>query len=290
MFKDLITKNIGEAKVLLVGIPYERSSSQYRGCRLAPNKLRELSELLPPYTMERESLKPVKIYDVGNVNLIKTDNSFDDLADNSLKFYNLNKFLVFLGGDHAISIGTEEGFFKKCFKENKIPVVFNLSAQCGLNVVHEKSLFSNETVNMRALENGVTDDNLVLFGTRSFEEEEVKFLNKRNEIKVISSKQINENINSVFEYLNKYSDEKYMIHISFDIDMIDPSSAPGVGLPEHFGVKAEKALELIQTMVKKYNVVSLDVTGVSPSIDVNDTTSWLALKILYEVFGELLKK
>ena len=72
--------------------------------------------------------------------------------------------------------------------------------------------------------------------------------------------------------------------------MIDPSSAPGTGTPEAFGVKPEKALDLLKSIVINFLPVSFDLVEVSPPLDGNDITSWLTLKILYELFAILKEK
>ena len=85
----------------------------------------------------------------------------------------------------------------------------------------------------------------------------------------------------------KYSDEKYLIYISYDIDANDPSYAPGTGTPEAFGLTSFETTSLITSLISYLNVDTLDIVEVAPPLDVNNITSWLALKSLYEFFYSL---
>ena len=78
-----------------------------------------------------------------------------------------------------------------------------------------------------------------------------------------------------------------MIYLSYDIDINDPSYAPGTGTPEAFGPSSRMVLELIEGIFKNLPVKAFDIVEVSPKLDVNDITSWLALKTIYEVFKYL---
>ena len=86
------------------------------------------------------------------------------------------------------------------------------------------------------------------------------------------------------------SSNKYLIHISYDIDINDPSYAPGTGTPEPFGIDNLTVIEIICNLVRYLNCISLDLVEVSPKLDINDITSYLAIKGLYEIFYYLSKK
>ena len=89
---------------------------------------------------------------------------------------------------------------------------------------------------------------------------------------------------------NKFLDEKYEIYLSYDIDANDPAYAPGTGTPEAFGLTSLTILEIVTGLIKELNVRALDIVEVAPPLDVNNITSWLALKTIYEVFYTLQNK
>ena len=66
-FRDLITNDLEESDVILLGIPYDEGCSCGKGASFAPKVIRELSSFLPPFTADGKSLKNLKIYDYGDV-------------------------------------------------------------------------------------------------------------------------------------------------------------------------------------------------------------------------------
>ena len=285
-FRDLTVKNIEEADIIIAGIPYDLSASVGKGTAEAPKRLRELSEYLPPYTMGMDDIKPLKIVDIGDYHLEKNEKKKKKLSEEVYELLKKDKFTLFLGGDHAVAISTEKAFINKARDNHKTPVLLHLDAHADICDFYDGSSLSHATPVKRAIDNGIAKDNVVMFGIRSYEDQEVEYLNQNKEIKVFNANDLNNRLDEIIKYIkDKYSDSnKYEIHLSFDIDMVDPSYAPGTGTPEHFGVESKNALKLVEEFIKDLNITSMDLVEISPALDVNDITSWLGLKILYELF------
>jgi hypothetical protein len=79
--------------------------------------------------------------------------------------------------------------------------------------------------------------------------------------------------------------DEYMIYLSYDIDANDPSFAPGTGTPEAFGLNSIKLMNFIKVLFKNLPIKVMDIVEISPVLDTNNITSWLALKTIYEVLG-----
>ena len=62
-FRGLLTNDIKEAKVVLLGVPYDLGYSYNNNTSLAPTKMRELSAFLPPFTMDGKDVQKCKIFD-----------------------------------------------------------------------------------------------------------------------------------------------------------------------------------------------------------------------------------
>ena len=75
------------------------------------------------------------------------------------------------------------------------------------------------------------------------------------------------------------------LHISFDIDVLDPAFAPGTEIASAGGLSTRQALELMGAVAARCRLVGLDVEEVSPPLDHADITSLAALKILFEFWG-----
>lgn len=283
-FRDLIVDKIEEASVLLIGLPYDKGCSVGTGAKFTPDNLRKLSYHLPPYSMNGKSLDKVKIFDFGNIESCK--NYHDVVYKNLSSIYSYNKFLLFIGGDHSVSIPTQKLFLEYC-KANKLePVIIHLDAHPDICDYYDDSYYSHACTIKRAIDNGCKTENINLIGIRGYEKQEVEYLNVHKEIKVFNASFINENgFDNILEYLiNKYNNPNYLIYLSYDIDINDPSFAPGTGTPEAFGINSYDLICFIKKLFSNLNIGAMDLVEISPKLDNNNITSWLGLKSLYEIF------
>lgn len=283
-FRDLIVDNINDAKIIFVGLPYDKGCSVGRGSRFTPRNLRKLSYHLPPFTMDGMSIEKCKIFDIGD---IKSCKNYHNVVYKKLNgIFEYGKFPLFIGGDHSVSIPTQKLFLEHCKKNNYEPVIIHLDAHPDICDYYDNSYYSHACTIKRAIDNGYSTECINLIGIRGFEKQEVEFLDKHQEIKVFTSSFVNEfGFEQVLDYLvNKYSDSKYLIYLSYDIDINDPAFAPGTGTPEAFGVNSTLLIKFIKELYKKLNIGAMDLVEISPKLDNNDITSWLGLKTLYEIF------
>ena len=289
-FRELLTFDIDESNVVLTGIPYDEGCSCGSGASLAPKRIRELSSYLPPLSMDGNLLTKIKIFDSGD--LVKTNNHyFEYLKEKALDRFNTNKFPIFIGGDHSVTIPLQQAFYDYCEKNNKIPAIIHLDAHPDICHFYDGSLYSHACTNRRSIDYGYKPENVVLIGIRGFEEQEVVYFSEHPELKVYTANDCyNLGMNQIVNDLINKFDDKYAIYLSYDIDINDPSFAPGTGTPEAFGPTSRMVLELIKGLFLNLKIKAFDIVEVSPKLDSNDITSWLALKTLYEVFDVLVKK
>ena len=286
-FRDLLTENITESDILLLGVPFDKNASVGKGASLAPQTLRDLSYDLPALDMHGNLLKS-KIYDLGD---FEADETFSNLAKvMEEKFYSFHdKFHLIFGGDHSIAIASERAFYNECLKNNKEPVIIHIDAHPDICDSYHDSIYSHACPIKRAIDLGYKDYNITLIGVRGFEAQEIETFKKHPTLDVFKAVDVNKlGIEPLLTLLRaKYRDKKYEIHISYDIDANDPSFAPGTGTPEAFGLASIDILNLIRGLVETLNVTSLEIVEVAPPLDVNNITSWLALKTVYELIHSL---
>jgi agmatinase len=77
------------------------------------------------------------------------------------------------------------------------------------------------------------------------------------------------------------------VHVSFDIDALDPAHAPGTEIASAGGLTTREALDLLAEVARKSRLVGLDVCEVAPSLDHADITSLAALKVIFETWARL---
>ncbi len=287
-FRDLIVKKEKDANVFICGIPFDSNASVGKGAAKAPQVLRELSYYLPPLDMVGNDLTKIKMYDCGDYSGLDFNKLTTDLQ---FKFLSKKGFHVILGGDHSIAIASERAFYCKCLKENKEPVIIHIDAHPDICDVYDGSKYSHACPNYRALEYGYNEKNITLIGVRGFEAQEIEILKKHKNIDVFKAVDVKKlGVENLLNYLiKKYSDKKYLVYLSYDIDANDPAYAPGTGTPESFGLTNFETASLICGIIAGLNVDTMDMVEIAPPLDVNNITSWLGLKTLYEVFGTLIK-
>ena len=267
------TENFNDARFVIVGIPDESQSHSLRkGTEEAPMKIRQISNIRDSYKRnERISVgRPVrgttkKVHDLGNI----TRNQIKDTFE---KIMNSSKIPISVGGDHSI---TREIISSISKSDEKISLVY-FDAHPDFVSSHTNYYGSVIT----DIISHIDIESSVQIGIRTPEKEELENLQKHN-FQVITPfdicKQGIESIaNSVTKKLGKN------IYISFDMDCIDPSFAPGVSVPVPLGLSSLDSVYLLQRIAQK-GIIGMDVMEVCPSFDIKDRTSHLASRMIAEV-------
>ncbi len=289
-FRDLMTSDINKSNVIICGVPFDGNASVGKGASLAPDTLRELSYDLPALDRNGNLLSNTFIYDQGNFDADDFEKLTEEIYSKVIS-YN-DKFQIVLGGDHSIAITSEKAFYKKALEENKEPVIIHIDAHPDICDEYHGSKFSHACPIKRALDLGFKDENITLIGVRGFEAQEIETFKKHPLLDVYKASDVNKlGIEALLLILcSKYKNPKYKIYLSYDIDANDPAFAPGTGTPEAFGLKSIDILNLICGLISNLNVTTMDLVEIAPPLDVNNITSWLGLKTLYEVFHTLEEK
>ena len=279
-FRGLIVDEIKDANVIFVGVPYDCNASINSGSRFAPNKIRELSYWLPPYTMNGHPMKNVKIFDSGDYLI----NDFQDLFSKAKELMEIDNLKFIVGGDHSISIPFQKEFVSKCQSNNKTPVIIHIDAHCDICIEYHGSKFSHACTVRRALENGLEQENLFMIGIREFEIDGYEYLIKNeNKVNLFLATEILENgLDVLFGKLSKVNNNKYKIYVSFDIDSLDAAYVPGTGTPETCGLTPNHLRKILNYLGTFKNIEAIDLVEIAPSLDSNDITSWCGIKLMYE--------
>lgn len=293
-FRGLLTKNIDDCKVILTGIPFDKNASIGKGASEEPKVMRELSCSFPPLTKDGYIIKDYKIFDNGDIvqkEKESVEKYFARIQKQASKIFEYNKLPLFIGGDHSVAIATERAFYDYCKSINKKPAIIHIDAHPDICEEYEGSKYSHACPNRRSIEYGYNPSDIVMIGIRGFEEQEVIYFNEHPELKVFTATELNEKgIKNLLKTLKQKFGKDYLVYLSYDIDANDPSFAPGTGTPEAFGLQSRTTLEIVQYIFNNLNVGAMDLVEISPLIDVNNVTTWLGLKTLYEIFYILSKK
>ena len=260
-----------EAKIVIFGAPYDKTSSFRIGASKAPNEIRQASWNFETFNIKTgRDLTEVKFHDYGDLEI--KDDSPKDMVNKIRDFTSLlikkNKFPIAIGGEHSITSGIIQAFPKNI-------AVLCLDAHLDFRQDYENEPY-NHACTIRRIADHVDIKNIALLGFRSAEKEE--FIDANNQglfcidsytIKKIGIKKI---LDKTKEYLG---DKK--IYFSLDIDVFDVSYAPGTSTPEPFGLAQWEILDIIDFFSSQF--IGFDIVEVCPPYDTGQT-SILAAKIV----------
>ncbi len=278
MWREILAEKEQDADIGVFSISVDDNASIGKGAARAPIVIREKSEFLPPYTIDGSEIK-TRIFDYGDVD------EFDyDAVLKMMKQALKTKFTIMLGGDHSVSILSERAFRE--IEGGHIGII-HIDAHADICDIYNGSQNSHACVNRRAIENGYQPQDISMVGIRSYERQEVEYLSG-HPVKIFTSDDVRrlgaDNISE--QLIQKYSGYD-ALYLSFDIDAVDPAYAPGTGTPEAFGLTSLEVLTIMTELLEKLPVRVMDIVEVSPPLDSNYITVWLALKYILEVIKKI---
>jgi arginase family enzyme len=136
----------------------------------------------------------------------------------------------------------------------------------------------------RALEVSAIDPaRVVIAGGRDYDPEEVEFIRATGILLVSARDLASDPAGSTKAIADRLAGKK--VHVSFDIDALDPAYAPGTEIPSAGGLSTRQALDLLSVVLARTSPVGFDIVEVSPPFDNGDITSFAALKLIFEFWG-----
>lgn len=291
---ELNAKNIAEANICVMGIPFDGAVSCGKGAATAPEVIRSLSRYLPATTETGRILSNIRIYDEGDVPIdLSWDRYYGTVETEAYMLLKEGKFCLFIGGDHSVTIPLHKAFGRYCKeKGNRKIGVIHFDSHADICDTYDNHKWSHACTERRTVEDVISTSDLAYVGLRSYEIEELEYFELHPEILVVKAYDVfKEGYVAAYKKLAdrfKYYDAVYF---TLDIDVLDPAYAPGTGTPEAGGLTSREMIELTKLMITNLPIKAMDIVEVSPPLDQkNNITSWAALKIMYEVFGCLNDK
>ncbi|MGK5084180.1 arginase [Bdellovibrionota bacterium FG-1] len=211
------------------------------------------------------------------------------------------EFPVLMGGDHAMAIGSIAGVSRYCAETQKQLVVFWLDAHADFNTPETSPSGNIHGMpaavlagygHPRLLDIGfkrpiIEASNIIQIGIRSVDAHE-KIKVGESGVIVYDMRQIDEiGMRAVMEKaLNHAKRENVHLHVSFDVDFLDPTIAPGVPTTVSGGVNYREA-QLCMEMIHDSGLIgSLDIVEVNPAFDLHNKTAELAVELVESIFGK----
>lgn len=256
------------SEIVIVGYPFDSTSSFRAGSRNGPNSLRFFSWNLETFSnYQKKDIHTKNYFDMGDIELplgnIKKTNEI--IFNTTKKLLKSNKKIISLGGEHSITYPILKAF--NDFYEDFILIVFDAHADLREEYMGTKFSHACVTRNCAKL---IGEKRICQLGIRSYTEEEYEFSKKLLFF--------DENLT----YFNFDLIKNKKIYISIDLDVLDPSIVPGTGTPEAGGLKFKEFIDFLLKF-KNTEIIGTDIVELSPEHDVSGISSAAAAKIVREL-------
>jgi arginase len=206
-----------------------------------------------------------------------------------------------LGGDHSIAIGSVSGSSNHFARTGETVGLIWLDAHGDSNTpestpsgnIHGMSLAvllglgDPDLVNLGGRAPKVLPTNTVLIGCRDLDAGERQIL-KKSGVAVYTMRDIDERgmRDVIDEAIGIASDGAAGIHLSFDLDVVDPEDAPGTGTPVWGGITYREAHLAMELLSDRAQIVSMDLVEVNPVLDSQNMTGILAAELAQSALGK----
>ena len=271
------------ADVVVAGIAYDGSAVYRKGAALAPARIRQLSAVMPPVTEDGRPLAKLLVDDIGDLDAGPDIQSGWLSPADRLSRIPPRAFLTVLGGDHCVAIAT---LAAQARRHPGLSVLW-VDAHPDLNDFSRGGRWTCGCALRRALESSrIEPSRVVIAGGRDFDPEELGFIANKGVLLVTAYDLAHDFAGSIQRIAGRLGGNK--VHISFDIDALDPAFAPATEIPSAAGLSTRDALDLLRAATDHSEIVGMDMVEVSPPFDSSDITAFAALKLIFEVWGMAL--
>lgn len=270
----LSSDNYEAANAVLYGMPMDFTVSFRPGSRFGPARIREVSIGLEEYSPYLDkSLEDIVYFDAGDL-LLPFGNaarSLDLIGEFVRKLLDDGKFPFGLGGEHLVSWPV----IREMYAKYPDLAVIHIDAHADLREQYEGEPLSHSTPIRKAAEL-MGGSNIYQFGIRSGSREE--FAYAREHIHFYPF-EVAEPLKRVLPKLAGRP-----VYVTIDIDVLDPSAAPGTGTAEPGGITSRELLEAVHSIARSdIRVVGADIVEVAPVYDPSEQTQIVASKLVREM-------
>jgi len=268
--------DIDKADFVILGIPFDGTTSYKPGTRFGPTLIRQATLNLESYILDYGvDLAEVGIADIGDLAIV-AGNPLETIKRavetvEEIKKINPNAMPVVLGGEHSMTFAPVKALKPKSY------VVFD--AHLDLRESYEDNPWNHACVARRISELGIK---VAEFGIRSGTKEEVEYA---------------KNAGIPWVHARNYSVERFKeivkelpepVYVSVDIDVFDLSMVPSTGTPEAGGLGFWEVVEALEWLVENKKIVGFDIMEVAGT-ELGDITALTAAKLLFYMIGMLSK-
>ena len=275
------SKPLSGSRYVVVGVPYDHTSTYRAGSRFAPRAVRDASLNVETFSLRTGvDIEHVPIHDAGDLHIVDdAEETLSRLEAVTRDILSANKTPILIGGEHTITLGAVRSL------SDSVGVI-SFDAHGDLRNEYGGGEISHATV-LRRITEKVGTDGVLLLGVRALCKEEVDFI-ERHKIQKLSPWEIRaQGVDKTAEIIAAFGEKFRHVYLTIDIDALDPGFAPGTGTPEFNGLTPDELLVLAMTVARQ-RMIGFDLVEVCPNCD-SGITSIAAARIMFEVIAQAEK-
>ena len=207
-------------------------------------------------------------------------------------------FPIMIGGDHTVAIPSS---LADCYNNEEIGMIwidahgdyntFETTTTGNIHGLPLATITGYKCEELRRFHKGdvINPEKTVIVGARSIDPGERENL-KYSGVTIFTTEDIKkEGTKAIMEKAWQIASHKTKsVHVSYDLDVIDPDDAPGVSIPEFDGISTKEAMEICDNIIENFDKISsFDLVELNPLRDVNRKTEQIGLNILAKVIKKV---
>ena len=295
-------------QISIIGVPSDYGQRR-RGVDMGPSAIRysgviERLQALNFNVKDEGDIRLKQMKELQNdpklLNLEEIIHLSEELASKVSEVISNKSIPLVLGGDHSIAIGTLAGLGKHY--DNLGIIWFDAHADIntpettpsgnihGMPLAVSLGLGHERLVNIANYTPKIKKENIIIIGARSIDEGE-RALIKQLGIKVYTMHEIDRlGMTRVMEESISYFKARHVdgVHLSLDLDALDPLYTPGVGTPVAGGISYRESHLAMEMLQEAMFITSAEFVEVNPILDERNRTADVAVALMGSLFGEML--
>jgi agmatinase len=279
-----LQKPFGKADFVILGVPFDVTSTYRTGARFGPNAIRQASLNIETYSfLSGIDLEDLSMHDLGDLNVSSDPKkTVETLRLVTKDIIEAKKMPVTFGGEHTITLGIMKGLGNNGSDTALVSFDAHLDLRnefLGLRLSH--------TTFMRRINEEVKPAKIIEVGTRAVCKEELAYAKKAG-IEFLTTQQVRkEGAEHTARLLKGMLSDYQHVYLSVDMDILDPGFVPAVQNPEPDGLEVHSLLDILDAACD-HHVVGFDVVEIAPNYD-QGISAIQAARVIFEMLCQLEK-
>jgi agmatinase len=273
-----LQKPFEEADYVILGVPFDVTSTYRTGARFGPAAIRQASLNIETYSFRSGlDVEDLRLHDLGDLHIsTDTKKTLEMLRSVIKDVLKVDKTPVTIGGEHTITLGIMKGLGGRASETAVVSFDAHLDLRnefLGLKLSH--------TTFMRRICEEAKPAKIIEVGTRAVCKEELAYA-KKAKIEFFTSQQIRkEGSEKIAKQLEEKLAKCKSLYVSVDMDVLDPAYAPAVQNPEPDGIATSTLLDIVCRICDS-RTIGFDVLEIAPSYD-QGVSAIQAAKVTFEM-------